>query len=77
MKPKLSLILHFNEVDQSKMEQARDLLLPLFQRAVVINEGQDNEERGFIQVEKCYHDEVPVKPCEVVARWEVGKGRVL
>ena len=77
MKPKITLILHFNETDQDKLEQAKDLLLPLYQHAVVVNEGQDNEERGFIQVEKCYHDELPRKPCEIVGRWEVGRGRVI
>lgn len=27
-------------------------------------------ETSTITVEKCYHDEVPTKPCEVLASWE-------
>lgn len=53
----------------------RDALTPFLQYGVVINEGQDNEERGYIDVERCGHrvDE----SCEKIARWEVGRGRVL
>ena len=27
-------------------------------------------ETSTITVEKCYHDETPTKPCEVLAHWE-------
>lgn len=33
-------------------------------KASVINPGQDNEERGSILLQVCYHDEHPTKPCE-------------
>lgn len=36
--------------------------------AIVINPGMINEERGFILLEKCYHDEDPSKPCEVLEK---------
>lgn len=39
--------------------------------AVIINPGQPNEERGYITLEKCYHDEDPTKPCEVIENWQV------
>lgn len=77
MKPKLIVTLHFPEVALNKLDEAKDLLLPLFQQAVVINEGQENEERGFIVFEKCYHDQTPTEACEIIARWEVGRGKVI
>jgi len=56
-------------------DQIREALAPFIQHGVVINEGQDNEERGYIEVERCGHR---LKlPCEVLARWEVGRGQVL
>lgn len=39
---------------------------PLMANAIIINPGQLNEERGYIILEKCYHDEDPAKPCEVI-----------
>ena len=45
--------------------------------AVVINEGQDNEERGYFEVQDCRHDEVPPAPCVVTERWEAGRGKVI
>lgn len=74
---RVRLDLAFPITNQSQAEQLRDALIPFTQYAVVIKEGANNEERGFIDVEKCYHDESPTKPCEKVARWEVGKGKVI
>ncbi len=45
--------------------------------AVVINEGQDNEERGYFEVEDCGHNDVPPTPCVVTERWEAGRGKVI
>lgn len=45
------------------------------QKAVVIHEAEIEEERGFVELEDCYHDEGG--PCNATARWEVGKGTVL
>lgn len=39
--------------------------------AVIINPGQDNEERGYILLEKCYHDESPTKECEILQNYQV------
>ncbi|MBA7493221.1 hypothetical protein ES702_03787 [subsurface metagenome] len=39
----------------------------LFHDAMTINPGQPNEERGYIMLEKCYHDEDPPRPCEVIS----------
>ena len=38
----------------------------LLHQAVTINPGQPNEERGYIIIEECYHDEDPTKPCIVL-----------
>lgn len=38
----------------------------LFKDAQTINPGQPTQEVGFIQLQKCYHDENPFKPCEVI-----------
>lgn len=56
-------------------DQIRDALAPFIQHGIVINEGKVNEERGFIEIERCGHRlEID---CEILARWEVGRGRVL
>ena len=38
----------------------------LLPRAIVINPGQPNEERGYIVLEHCFHDEQPNKQCVVM-----------
>ncbi len=58
-----------------KLVDLRDLLLQALNVAVIINEGLDNEERGYISFERCGH-RIGL-PCEVIARYEVGKGRVI
>ncbi len=57
------------------MEQIREALLPLYNHAIGINSGAGNEEPGFIEVERCGHR--LNLPCEVIARWETGKGKVI
>jgi len=39
--------------------------------ALNINPGQPNQEQGYIILEKCYHDEAPTKPCEIIENWLV------
>jgi len=56
-------------------DRIRDALLPFIQYGIVINEGGDNEERGFIDVEMCGHNIGEV--CIRLARWEVGRGKVV
>lgn len=77
MKYTIKVSLHYPEGVRNHEQAVRDALTPLFQNSVIINEGEDNEERGFILVQKCYHDETPTKPCEEIARWEVGRGKVI
>ena len=42
-------------------------------KANVINPGQPNEKRGSIMIERCYHDQDPVLPCEVIDQQEVSE----
>lgn len=35
-------------------------------KAKVINPGQPNEERGYILLQKCFHDDQPPSPCETI-----------
>jgi len=51
--------------DNQAPSQLKGIAVALMQHAVVINPGQDNEERGFIRIHKCYHDQDPNKECEL------------
>ena len=53
----------------------RDALTPFLQHGVVIHEGESNEERGFISVERCGHR--IGEECTIVERYEVGAGQVI
>jgi len=35
-------------------------------RFVTIRKGEPDEERSRVSIEKCYHDEDPTKPCEII-----------
>jgi len=77
MNPRLTLDLSFKEEDLALIDQAKTLLLPLFKKAVNINEGLPNEERGFIELRECNHDDLTrTIPDVILARYEVGKGQV-
>ena len=39
--------------------------------AININHGDINQEIGFIILEKCYHDQDPTLPCEVIENYTV------
>jgi len=56
-------------------DQIKDALAPFIQYGVVINEDTLTEERGYIEVERCGHR--TGTSCDKIARWEVGRGRVL
>lgn len=61
--------LAFTEKDEAN-DFAHDCQVAL-PKANIINPGQENEERGYIMVEKCYHDEDPAKPCDLLGTWQV------
>ncbi|KKL23313.1 hypothetical protein LCGC14_2426650, partial [marine sediment metagenome] len=60
---------------KARAEALRDAIQPFIQYAKNINEGLDNAEMGHVTVEKCGHSQG--LPCEVIARWEVDKGRTI
>jgi len=59
----------------SRAEEIRDALTPFIRYGVVIKEGTQAEERGFIEVIRCGHR--IGEACEKLARWEVGRGKVI
>ncbi len=67
----------FSDIDplNDLVEEARRRIVDL--GAVIINEGQTNEERGYFSVEDCGHAETPATPCVTTERWEVGRGQVI
>ncbi len=78
MKYRLRLDLTFpTSATVADLQQAKTLLAPFFQNAIVVNEGQDNEERGFIELQECHHDESPPVSCNILELWEVGRGQVI
>jgi len=64
---RVSLQLAF--VDAANPTKVKDAARLLLSTAVIINKGAINEEKGFILLEKCYHDEDPTKPCEQIGIW--------
>ena len=48
---------------------AKDALVNYMENLKPKLERLNLEETSYIQVQKCYHDETPVKPCEVILEW--------
>ncbi len=69
MKYRVRLDLSF--ADQSDAQTLMDYAKQLSNRAVSINEGKDNEEISFSDLEICRHDEG--LPCEKLQRVEIRK----
>ncbi len=74
MYKRIRLNLAFN--DEDPRDDIVEEVLRHLGDAVVIEEGQVNEERGYILLEDCYHNS-PNEPCIKTDRWEVGKGKVI
>ena len=74
---RLRISLTFPPEAKQYAEEIRELLLPLYQNAVNVNEDGMNTEISYIEVERCGNRLDPPKSCEVIARWEVGKGKVI
>lgn len=53
--------------EEDAVRDIEDKTLDHLANAVVINPGHTNQEIGYIRLEKCYHDEQPPKPCELIA----------
>ena len=65
----------FPPEQKAKADQLRDLIEPFLTSAVLINENKMNEERGFLDVERCGH-RIGVS-CNKIERWEVKRGKVI
>lgn len=57
--------------DKDPCDDILDKALGVLNDALVINSGQPDEERGYIILEECHHDEHPAKRCEVIEEWQV------
>lgn len=56
-------------LDPDKIDDAKKIYQFIKQHRALfktIRKGLANEERSFIRIEKCYHDEDPPRPCEVI-----------
>lgn len=66
----------FKPTDTTTPEELCKVIEPFLSKAVSAELTQDRS--GLIQIEQCYHDEpTPTLPCKIIARWEVGKGKVI
>lgn len=63
-------VIQVQVTDLPRIRALRDALTPFAQHNIVINPGLENQEPGFIELQRCHHDEIPTKPCEVLFRWD-------
>lgn len=68
---RIMLKLDFDNLDP--INDIKDKALDHFAEAKTINQGEPNEEQGFIIVQKCYHEETPVEPCEILEEHYTGE----
>jgi len=52
---------------------SRDAVTTVFQQIKSKLQGLSALEYSQVTIQKCYHDEVPPKPCEVVFQWKHGE----
>jgi len=52
--------------DESKAVDIFENLKKERDKFETINRGELNEERSRVELEKCYHDEELIKPCEII-----------
>lgn len=54
--------------DQTEALKAREKALAQLPNSFTINLGMENEERGYIVVEQCFHDEDPSRDCILIEK---------
>ena len=64
------ITLDCNVVNPQHIDAIKAGLKLLFQQAITVNPGQPHSERSFITVQRCYHDETPAEPCQVIEHVE-------
>lgn len=52
--------------DKIEASLALTSLVPLIRKAVVVHPDEPNQEGSSIEFIKCFHDETPTKPCELI-----------
>jgi len=52
--------------NEAPIKAIKNTALDHFPKAVTINPGGEQEERGYIKLLHCYHDEQPNKPCDLL-----------
>ena len=62
---RISIDLAFHK--EASINAIQKTALDHLKSAVIINEGMLNEERGFIMLQECYHDEDPPQECKLIS----------
>lgn len=62
------LVVNLNFSDQTDADDVYDKALDALELALIVNPGQDTEERGYLEIQQCFHDEEPTKPCVILKR---------
>jgi hypothetical protein len=70
MKWRITQTLILDEADEAEALRLFQNLKDKKGKFKTINKGKDNEEKSILQLERCYHDESPTKPCEIIERIE-------
>jgi len=65
---RIDLCFNAEETSQAIFDRAKQVLTKAVR---IARQGEPTGESGFIEIHKCYHDEDPPKPCEVIKRIEV------
>lgn len=64
------LVVNMNFDYEHDADNIIDKALDSLEQAIIINPGQNNEERGYIELQQCFHDEDPTTPCVVLKHIE-------
>jgi len=67
MKYRVTLSIIFDNYEDAK--KIYDFLAGYGRLFKTIRKGEPVEERSLIMLERCYHDEEPTKPCEILEQY--------
>ncbi len=65
---RIDLCFNAEDISQAVFDRAKQVLS---QAVKIARQGEPTGEISFIEIHKCYHDEDPPKPCEIIKRIEV------
>ena len=78
MNYRITADLSFPKDKKDLADKAMSYLCSLCKEAVIINAGLDNVEGGYAEERECNHDDLTrTIPDVILARWEVGRGKVI